>query len=149
MPSVVEFVQDEATTTIHLSNGRGATYDVEITYRPSAMTADATDQMARRDSDGDVLAFLRMFEDVVIEWDIEGPLTANVLVKDDAGNPVLSQDGNELFERQILVAEGDIIPIDVNYLKYIPSPTLVGVWRGLVQEQSGPDPQRSRGSRRR
>jgi hypothetical protein len=147
MPSVAEFVQDEATTVIKL--GKNKDIPVEIVYRPSQMTADRIDQMTRRDADGDSLAFLRLIEEVLVEWDIEGPLTADVLVTNDDGTPKLSDDGNEMFERQIIVKEGDLIPIDADVLKYMNSATIVGVWRELMQEQAGPDPRQSRGSRRR
>lgn len=147
MPSVSEFVQDEATTVIKL--GRNKDIPVEITYRPSQMTADRIEQMQRRDDAGDSLAFLRLVEEVIVEWDIEGPLTADVLLVDDRGDAILSDNGNEQFERQIIVKEGDTIPIDVDVLKYMNSSTIVGVWRELLQDQNGPDPQRSRGSRRR
>lgn len=147
MPSVSEFVQDEATETIHL--GKNGNIPVEITYRPSQMTADRTAQMTRRDAEGDSLAFLRLFEEIVIEWDVEGPLTADVLVTDKSGNPALTENGNEIFEREVIVKEGDIIPIDVNVLKYMAASTIVGIWRELNQLQSGPDPKRSRGLRQR
>ena len=147
MPSVAEFVQDEATTVIKL--GKNKDIPVEIVYRPSQMTADRIDQMTRRDADGDSLAFLRLVEEVIVEWDIEGPLTADVLVTNEDGTPKLSDSGNEIFERQIIVKEGDLIPIDTDVLKYMNSATIVGVWRELMQEQNGPDPRQSRGSRRR
>lgn len=149
MPSVAEFVQDEATTTVKIRTASGGEIPVEITYRPSAMTADRTNQMTRRDAEGDNLAFLRLFEEVIVEWNVEGPLTADVLIVDDRGQPKLTADGNEQFERQVIVQAGQTIPIDPDVLKYMSTPTIVGVWRELMNEQNGPDPQRSRGSRRR
>jgi hypothetical protein len=149
VPSVAEFVQDEATTTIKLSNGRGGSIDIEVTYCPSEMTPEQTVQMQRRDNEGDTLAFVRLFAEIVKGWDLEGPLKADVLMTDDKGNPILSDEGNEVFEKKTIVQSGETIPVEVDILKYMTTPTLVGIWRELIQEQNSPDPQRSRGSRRR
>jgi hypothetical protein len=113
------------------------------------MTPERTVQMQRRDDEGDTLAFVRLFTEVVKWWDLEGPLKADVLLTNDKGEPRLSETGNEIFEKQIIVDSGENIPITVDVLKYMATPTLVGVWRELIQEQNSPDPQRSRGSRRR
>jgi hypothetical protein len=146
VPKVSEFVQNDAETVVKVGK---AQVPVWVRYRPSEITSARIEQMGKREQAGDATAFAQMLEEVLIEWDIEGKLEGDVPVLDEDGNSVLSDSGNELFERKILVEDGDIIPIDANYLKFMSTPMLGYIWRELVSEQAAPDPPKSRGSRRR
>lgn len=146
MPSVSEFVQNEAETVIKV--GKRQT-EIKVRYKPSEITTARIEQMSTREREGDTTAFVQMLEEVLLEWDVEGPLYGDVPVKDDNGEEVFSDSGNPLFERKEIVKSGQVIPLEAEILKYMSSPTLGGIWRELVSEQSAPDPQKSRGSRRR
>ena len=145
MPSVAEFVTNDAETTLKIGKNE---IPVVVRYRPNEMTTSRLAEMDVRQEAGDMLAFLHMFEKVVIEFDLEGPLYGDVPVVDAKGNPVI-EGGDPVYERQEIVAAGDTIPVDAEILQYMSMPLLGMIWRGLAEDQSAPDPQKSRGLRRR
>lgn len=149
MPSVSEFVQNEAETTITLENKKGNSVKIYCRYKPADMTTGRLERMAALERDGDITAFAQMFCDVVLEWDLEGPLYADMPVLDEHGDQVYSEKGSALFEREEIVGSGDTIPLDADHVKHMNAGALGMIWRELSAEQSGPDPQRPRGSRRR
>jgi len=147
VPSVSEFVQNDAEATVKIGKAPHQV-DIVVRYRPNEITTSRIQQMSERESNGDMLAFLKLFEETVIEWDVEGPLFGEVVVMNGTG-PQKDDDGQDVYERRLLVAENANVPIDPEILKFLPQTTIAQIWRGLVEDQAQPDPQTQRGSRRR
>lgn len=145
MARVSDFVRDEATCSIPVGDGGEK---LTITYRPSRITADSADKLQRYIDERDALAFARHFVDIVVDWDLEGPLYGEIPVLDERGKPIYDEEGNEVVERKSIVDAGQIVPLKAGVLKYMPQAMMNHVYQELNNDMS-PDPQRGRGSRRR
>jgi len=143
MAKVSDFVRDEAMCTISIGDEKAY-----ITYRPSQMTAAATEKLQRYIDERDSLAFARHFAEIVLQWDIEGPVYGDVPVRDEYGDVMYDDDGNEVTERKTIVEVGEIVPLKPNVLQYVPQALLSHVYQELNNDL-GPNQTTGRGSRRR
>lgn len=147
MASVNEFVEDEVTLVVIVSkDGRKK---CTVQYRPSEITQESNAVMARREESGDRQAFLRMFADVVSDWDVEGELYGDVPELDEKGEIVTNEDGIEVTHRKLIVSDGVKVPLMPDTLRYMPFSILMRIWRAINEDLFSPNQPTASGSKRR
>lgn len=128
---IADFLPESKKTTIDFGNGK-----LNVEYRPAAITATWGDEEEEEITDDDErrVVLAERLCDILVSWDAEGPLP----VRAEPGTPVGS-----------IVADGDIIPLESEALRYLPLPVLIGISNELTMDAT-PDPtRRQRRSRRR
>lgn len=144
MAQVSDFIKDSATLTIE-----GGSEPTTITYRPSRMNDESTSRFRRYVEEEDSNAFTTFFLEVVSDWNLTGPLYAEVPVLDDNGETVRNPDtGGELIERRLIVSDGETIPLRVDVVRHIPTSVLTMIWQKLNEDMIPNQPTRG-GSRKR
>jgi hypothetical protein len=134
---VGDLVQERRKIRIKLSAG-----ELEVTYRPNELTPAKeqlfTEALNNRDKTHRI-PMLDMFHDLVVDWDLEGPLTAAVQVVDDETNEVLVQEGQEV------VADGERVGTHPDHTMHLPSHFIARVFTA-IQKDMNPDPKESKGN---
>lgn len=123
---------------------------LRVRYDPS-LVSDATDRRIQQLSrSGDELAAPRVFCQIVKAWDLHGPLTAIVDETDEDGNVLFDDDGNPLEREEVIVPEGQVIPLRPDVIQHLPSEVFLAIWVALREDAYGvPTNRRSRRQSRR
>lgn len=105
--SFADIVEKSRTVKIDVRGGH-----LSLTYDPSALSPAKISQMNKKlkassdqEDDEALMAVSNMFCGIVKGWDLTGPLG-----EDAEGNP--------------LVAEGEAVPVEPEYVAWLPSPIL-------------------------
>lgn len=136
MPSVSDFIQDKATLRFGDPDR-----ETVIVYRPSALDADRTEDFFDRLKENDVLAAATLLtgyapEDaLILEWNLEGPLTGRRDLRDADGEPIRDARGRPRRETYEAVAAGETIPLDPAVLRFLPPTVLIGIY-GEIQDDA-------------
>jgi hypothetical protein len=144
MTSISDLIAERKDLTIKIGKGR-----LQVAYDPNMVTMAESAKIMRQAEEGDPLAMGTRLERVLVEWDLVGPLMADVEVEDGE-----DEDGDPTFrtERQEIVEEGKKVPLKADVLQYLPNQLLLTVLT-KVQEDAAPNPTSRRptpiGSRRR
>lgn len=151
MTSLSDFLAHSTTATIVLGQrptGEDAT--IEVTFDPHAITPATDKKIQRLSEDGDSLAIGRVLRDTISAWTLMGPFAADVPQRGEDGEVLLSEDGDEVTERTVLVPDGQVVPLEAEILQYLSHGVILSIWSGIV-EATVPKVERksSRRSRRR
>lgn len=95
MPSIHELISTKERATIEVSG-----LALDIVYQPNRMTMRRMNELTRRAREEDAGAVAEMIPEILVSWDLEGPL------EDDEGNE--------------LVTEGDVVPVDSDTIEALP-----------------------------
>lgn len=132
MTSIADLVGSRKDLTIKMGSGR-----LMVAYDPNMVTMAESAKIMRQAEEGDPLAMGTRLERVLIEWDLVGPLEADVETaadgEDDDGDPVFTT------ERKTIVAAGDKIPLKADVIQYLPNQLLLTILT-KVQEDAAPNP---------
>lgn len=101
MPSILEFVGEnqKAALIVHA-------IPVQVTYNPNRVTLGRMGEITRSANLGNVESLARLLSEVLVSWDIEGPLYTDPVDEDE--------------EPEELVGAGDIVPITFENLVALP-----------------------------
>jgi hypothetical protein len=144
MTSISDLIASRKDITIKMGSGR-----LQVSYDPNMITMAESAKIMRKAEEGDPLAMGERLERVLVDWDLMGPLVADVDVEDGEDD-----DGEPSFrtERQTVVEEGKKVPLKADVIQYLPNQILLTVLT-KVQEDAAPNPTSRKptpiGSRRR
>lgn len=126
--SITQFVVDRATYTV----GEGDEA-LEIVYRPKTITPDLTERFKAMAEAGDARASGRILREIVVSWNLTGPLEGTRVV-DENGSPKKDDDGQVIYETYEAVGAGEIVPLDPEVLRFVPTVVQVQLWNALQQD---------------
>lgn len=144
MTSIADLIASRKDLTIKIGAGR-----LQVAYDPNKVTMAESAKIMRQAEEGDPLAMGTRLERVLVDWDLTGPLVAEVDVPDGE-----DEDGEPVFrsEVQTVVEEGKKVPLKAEIIQYLPNQILLTVLT-KVQEDAAPNPTSRRptpiGSRKR
>jgi hypothetical protein len=144
MTSISDLIASRKDLTIKMGKGR-----LNVAYDPNMITMAESSKIMKKAQEGDPLAMGERLERVLVDWELEGLLEADVDVPDGEDD-----DGEPLFrtERQVIVEDGKKIPLKAEVIQYLPNEILLAILN-QVQEDAAPNPTSRKptpiGSRRR
>ncbi len=132
MTSIADLVGSRKDLTIKMGSGR-----LMVAYDPNMVTMAESAKIMRQAEEGDPLAMGTRLERVLIEWDLVGPLEADVetAVEGDEGD----DDPTFAVERKTIVAAGEKVPLKADVIQYLPNQLLLTILT-KVQEDAAPNP---------
>jgi hypothetical protein len=130
MTSIADLVGSRKDLTVKMGAKR-----LDVAYDPNMVTMAESAKIMRQAEEGDPLAMGTRIERVLIEWDLTGPLEAEVEteLEGDDGEPVFK------VERKTIVAAGEKVPLKADVIQYMPNKLLLTILT-QVQEDAAPDP---------
>ncbi len=142
MPSVSDFIVDRATVSI----GEGDD-PLTVTYRPGRLDQDRIDRFfdAVRPNDeerADVMAASYLLagygadDGLIVSWNLTGPLEGRREKVGEDGKPVKDERGRVVMEPYVAVDAGEAIPVDAQYLRFLPATYLIQMF-SKIQEHAG------------
>lgn len=124
MPSLSLFKPRTETKTFDIDG-----IPVTVTFSPGAITGADIASLGNIERDGNLEALYQLMGKTIVEWDVTGPLEV---------------DG------KVLVAEGEVIPVEREYLQHLPVDFLGNVLSAVqIESVEGPNPIRANGRSRR
>ena len=131
MTSIADLIASRKDLTIKMGTAR-----LNVAYDPNMVTMAESAKIMREAEDGNPLAMGVRLERVLVDWDLEGPLVADVDVPDGE-----DEDGEPTFttERKQIVEEGKKVPIKADVIQYLPNQLLLTILT-KVQEDAAPNP---------
>ena len=144
MTSIANLIESRKDLKIKVGKGY-----LNVSYDPNMVTMAESVRLQRLSEEGDQLVLGTRLERILVEWDADGPVEADVDVEDgedDDGEPVYRT------ERQTIVEDGKRIPLKAEILQYLPNQVLLAILT-KVHEDAAPNPTSRKptpiGSRRR
>ncbi len=133
MTSIADLVGSRKDLTIKMGSAR-----LQVAYDPNMVTMAESAKIMRQAEEGDPLAMGTRLERVLIDWDLVGPLVADVEVEIEGES---DEDGEPAFtnERKTVVAAGDKVPLKADVIQYLPNQLLLTILT-KVQEDAAPNP---------
>lgn len=143
--SVSDFVEGKRTTDLDL----GKAGKLTVTYDPNKLTAalDAKMKRAAERNDPDVIA--KGLCQVILDWEMTGPLMGERVKLDADGDPELDDDGDEIYEEYQAVAPGEIVPLEPEVMRHLRTVNLVDILNAINRDSFELDPRKRGGSRKR
>lgn len=144
MTSIADLIASRRDLSIKVGKGR-----LNVAYDPNMVTMAESARLQRLAEDGDPLVLGTRLERMLLEWDADGPVKAEVDVEDGE-----DENGDPLYRRefQTIVEDGKRIPLKAEVLQYLPNEVLLSIIT-KIHEDAAPNPTSRRptqiGSRRR
>ena len=134
MVSISSFQKRSADVRVVLGTdpGTGDEVAVQITYDPTTINA-ANDAEFQREQN-DPKAISRRIATTFRHWDLEGPLVVDVPMSDENGKTLYDDNGAIRFVSQIIVPEGQKIPLSPNVIQYLNHNATLAMWRAVVED---------------
>lgn len=124
--SILDYVVDQAT--YKLGEGEDA---LEVVYKPRSLAPDLNERFQAMVDAVDTRATGRILGEVIQRWTLTGPLTGRRKALDGDGEPLKDEDGRAVYEEYEAVARGQVIPLDPDVLRFIPTATQIHLWNAL------------------
>ena len=150
--TLADFEDESATDTFTFTLSNGKTITSRITYDPNKVNDAALGDIRELSDAGHTLAAAEVFCRTVKDWAVYGPLTADVLARDEKGDLRYDDHNRPMFVRQEIVPVGEKVPLDPEVIQYMRSDIVLGIWSEInkaVTNQGKAQKDSRRGSRKR
>lgn len=138
--SVADYDEEERSTIVTLRLRDRSKVGLRVTYDPNSVTEERSAYMRELAQDGeDQVLAETLCSDVLLDWEMYGPLTAMETVYDEDGKIERDDNGRPVRRRVILVQEGEKVPLDPEIVRHLKTAWLVQLWKEISRDAMGAD----------
>lgn len=140
MISVADYDEEERSTLVTLRLRDKTKMALRVTYDPNSVTEERSAYMRELAEDGeDQVLAEALCSDVLIDWEMYGPLTAVETVYDEDGKIERDEHGRPVRQRIVLVGDGEKVPLDPEIVRHLKTSWLVQLWKEISRDAMGGD----------